>query len=277
MTPTCSAVPIRPPPRSPRRCARAAGPGATGPAGRLRPAVPPRHQRQLSGVGRPVAGRGAGAALSSRGGARRGRTPAGGSRRRGRLLRSQARSADAGPARSRGDHRHRPVGFQPARTVRPDLRRRGRNPPTRRNDHRGTVGAMERVVAALLERYSGRLPLWLAPVQVCVLPISAAQDDYARALVHDLCAAELRARLDTDGSLGARIRASRRRRDNIIAVTGPAEASADLVHVTDPSTNFTGPVARATFVATVRGAQATRARRVAWPALDTDHHSAGRP
>lgn len=143
--------------------------------------------------------------------------------------------------------------------------------------HRGTVGAMERVVAALLERYSGRLPLWLAPVQVCVLPISAAQDDYARALVHDLCAAGLRARLDTDGSLGARIRASRRRRDNIIAVTGPAEASADLVHVTDPSTNFTGPVARATFVATVRGAQATRARRVAWPALDTDHHSAGRP
>src|SRR3954453_10548549 len=143
--------------------------------------------------------------------------------------------------------------------------------------HRGTVGSMERVVAALLERYSGRLPLWLAPVQVCVLPISAAQDDYARPLVHDLCAAGLRARLDTDGSLGARIRASRRRRDNIIAVTGPAEASADLVHVTDPTTHFTGPVARATFVATVRGAQATRARRVAWPALDTDHHSAGRP
>ena len=36
--------------------------------------------------------------------------------------------------------------------------------------HRGTVGAMERVVAALLERYQGRLPLWLAPVQVCVMP-----------------------------------------------------------------------------------------------------------
>ena len=32
--------------------------------------------------------------------------------------------------------------------------------------HRGTVGSMERVVAALLEHYQGRLPLWLAPVQV---------------------------------------------------------------------------------------------------------------
>ena len=37
--------------------------------------------------------------------------------------------------------------------------------------HRGTVGSMERVVAALLEHYQGRLPLWLAPVQVCVLPV----------------------------------------------------------------------------------------------------------
>jgi threonyl-tRNA synthetase len=143
--------------------------------------------------------------------------------------------------------------------------------------HRGTVGAMERVVAALLERYSGRLPLWLAPVQVCVLPVGPAQDDHAHAVVDDLRAAGLRARLDTDGSLGARIRASRRRRDNVIAVTGPAEAGADLVRVTDPTTGFTGPVARATFVATLRGARASRARRIAWPALDGDHHPAGRP
>lgn len=143
--------------------------------------------------------------------------------------------------------------------------------------HRGTLGAMERIVAALLERYSGRLPLWLAPVQVCVLPVGPAQDDYAHAMVDDLRAAGLRARLDTDGSLGARIRASRRRRDNVIAVTGPAETSADLVHVTDPTTDFTGPVARATFVATVRGAHASRSRRVAWPALDRDPHSGGRP
>ncbi|WP_448611873.1 threonine--tRNA ligase [Geodermatophilus sp. URMC 60] len=143
--------------------------------------------------------------------------------------------------------------------------------------HRGTLGAMERIVAALLERYSGRLPLWLAPVQVCVLPVGPAQDDYAHAVVDDLRAAGLRARLDTDGSLGARIRASRRRRDSVIAVTGPAETSAGLVHVTDPTTDFTGPVARATFVATVRGAHADRSRRIAWPALDGDHHPAGRP
>ena len=51
--------------------------------------------------------------------------------------------------------------------------------------HRGNVGAVERVVAALLERYQGRLPLWLAPVQVCVIPVAEAQDDSARGLVAD--------------------------------------------------------------------------------------------
>jgi threonyl-tRNA synthetase len=132
--------------------------------------------------------------------------------------------------------------------------------------HRGTVGAMERVVAALLERYSGRLPLWLAPVQVCVLPVAPAQDDYAHALVDDLCVAGLRARLDTDGSLGARIRSSRRRRDAVIAVTGPAEVSSDSVHVTDPAAAFAGPVARDRFVKSVSDARSGRAQQVDWPA-----------
>jgi len=58
--------------------------------------------------------------------------------------------------------------------------------------HRGTVGAMERVTAALLERYQGRLPLWLAPTQVCVLPVSPEQDEAARRLADGLLAAGLR-------------------------------------------------------------------------------------
>src|SRR6202012_2743808 len=57
--------------------------------------------------------------------------------------------------------------------------------------HRGTVGSMERVTAALLERYQGRLPLWLAPVQVCLLPVSPGQDEAARDLHDRLVAAGL--------------------------------------------------------------------------------------
>jgi threonyl-tRNA synthetase len=132
--------------------------------------------------------------------------------------------------------------------------------------HRGTVGAMERVTAALLERYQGRLPLWLAPVQVCVMPVDETQDAPARDLLDDLHAAGLRTRLATDGSLGARIRASRQRRDAVIAVIGAAEAAAGQARVTDVAARFTGNVSAAFLVQALQQAYAVRARQVEWAA-----------
>ncbi len=101
--------------------------------------------------------------------------------------------------------------------------------------HRGTVGAMERVVASLLERHQGRLPLWLAPVQLIVLPVSEAQDAPARAVVDVLRAHGLRVDLALDGSLGARIRGAHQRRIPLVAVIGEREASDDTVQITDGS------------------------------------------
>jgi threonyl-tRNA synthetase len=132
--------------------------------------------------------------------------------------------------------------------------------------HRGTVGAMERVTAALLERYQGRLPLWLAPVQVRVLPVSDGQDEAARRLTDGLLAAGLRPRLDVDGSLGARIRHARQRRDHLIAVLGAAEAAAGTVRVTDVAAGFTGAVGESLFIRLVGDAYAARRPRVDWPA-----------
>ena len=99
--------------------------------------------------------------------------------------------------------------------------------------HRGTVGSMERVVAALLERYQGRLPLWLTPVQVAVLPVSEAQDPAARGLVESLRANGIRTELRCDDTLGARVAEARRRRDHLIAVIGEREAAAGAVQTTD--------------------------------------------
>ena len=130
--------------------------------------------------------------------------------------------------------------------------------------HRGTVGSMERVVAALLERYQGRLPLWLAPVQVCVLPVGAEHDVAARRLVDDLIAAGLRARMETAGSLGARVRASRQRRDHLIAVVGDAEVADESVQVTDVGGGFRGSVKAADFIELVRGAYESRSAHVSW-------------
>ncbi len=130
--------------------------------------------------------------------------------------------------------------------------------------HRGTVGAMERVVAALLERYQGRLPLWLAPVQVCVMPVAVAHDEAARVFLDDLLAAGLRARFEPEGSLGARIRASRERRDCLIAVIGPEEIAIAGVQVTDVATGFKGMLQQDSFVAVLQRAYTDRAARIQW-------------
>lgn len=132
--------------------------------------------------------------------------------------------------------------------------------------HRGTIGAMERVVAALLERYRGRLPLWLAPVQVCVLPVGPEQDESAGELVDSLLAAGLRPRLEPEGSLGARVRASRQRRDCLIAVLGEAEVDRGQVQVTDVAAGFRGSVGRAEFVEAVQRSYRERAAHVDWDA-----------
>jgi threonyl-tRNA synthetase len=124
---------------------------------------------------------------------------------------------------------------------------------------------MERVTAALLEQYQGRLPLWLAPVQVCVLPVGPGQDDAARRLADALLAAGLRSRLEVGGSLGARIRHSRQRRDHLIAVLGEAEAAAGTVQVTDVAAAFKGAVGEALLIRLAGDAYAARRPYVDWP------------
>ncbi|MHB8246695.1 MAG: aminoacyl--tRNA ligase-related protein [Acidimicrobiales bacterium] len=132
--------------------------------------------------------------------------------------------------------------------------------------HRGTVGAMERVVAALLERYQGRLPLWLAPVQVCVMPVGPAQDGAAHALADDLGSTGLRASIEVEGSLGGRVRASRRRRDCVIAVIGASEVEAGEVQVLDVAAGFKGAVPNdRDLIDLLSRSHAQRVRRIEWP------------
>lgn len=131
--------------------------------------------------------------------------------------------------------------------------------------HRGTVGSMERVTAALLERYAGRLPVWLAPVQVKVLPVSPDQDAAARAFADELHAAGIRAALDTDGTLGARIRTSRQHRDAVIAVLGAAEAEHGTVHVTDPAADHDAAHPRPVVLDLVVDAYRNRRAHIEWP------------
>ncbi|MFD7940891.1 threonine--tRNA ligase [Streptomyces sp. NPDC059755] len=97
--------------------------------------------------------------------------------------------------------------------------------------HRSVIGSVERAVAHLLEEHGGAFPVWLAPVQLVVLPVSRAQEEQAAELVRRAVAAGLRAELagPDRGSLGARVRAAR-----LVpyqAVIGEREAQGDLAAV----------------------------------------------
>ena len=99
-----------------------------------------------------------------------------------------------------------------------------------------------------------------------MLPVRAEHDAAARRLADDLIEAGLRPRLETAGSVGARVRASRQRRDHLIAVIGDAEIADDSVQVTDIGGGFRGSVKAGDVLALVRNAYENRLAHVTWGA-----------
>lgn len=77
--------------------------------------------------------------------------------------------------------------------------------------HRSVIGSVERAVAQLVEAHGGAFPVWLAPVQLVVLPVAEAQEERALDVVRQALARGIRAELAApgDGTLGARVRAAR--------------------------------------------------------------------
>lgn len=93
--------------------------------------------------------------------------------------------------------------------------------------HRATFGSIERFLAILLEHYGGVLPLWLAPVQAIVLPISEKSVAYGQKTKAILEDAGIRVELDErDEKIGYKIRSARTQRIPYMLVVGPAEEKA---------------------------------------------------
>jgi threonyl-tRNA synthetase len=95
--------------------------------------------------------------------------------------------------------------------------------------HRSAIGSLERLFAYLVEVHDGAFPVWYAPVQLVALPVGAAQAGEALAFADQAIAAGLRAEVDQDGSLDARIREAANRRVPYAAVIGAREAAAGQV------------------------------------------------
>ena len=97
--------------------------------------------------------------------------------------------------------------------------------------HRVLVGSMERFVGGLIEHYAGAFPVWLAPVQVVVLPISEQWTASAQSLVDRLREEGIRAELDDRDTLSYRIRQAELQKVPYMAVVGEREAEAGTVAV----------------------------------------------
>lgn len=98
--------------------------------------------------------------------------------------------------------------------------------------HRTLLGSMERFIGGLIEHYAGAFPVWLAPEQVRVLPITDDVRDQAAELVAELKRAGLRAAIDDRAeTLGYRIRDAETDKVPFMAVIGTREAEAGTVAV----------------------------------------------
>lgn len=98
--------------------------------------------------------------------------------------------------------------------------------------HRTSIGCYERTLALLLEKYAGSLPLWIAPEQVRVLPISEKQSEKVMEVAERLCAAGLRAESDLrNEKVGYKIREAQMQKVPYMLVIGEREAEEGTVSV----------------------------------------------
>ena len=98
--------------------------------------------------------------------------------------------------------------------------------------HRVVYGSIERFIGILIEHFAGAFPVWLAPVQVKVLPISEKYQAYAESVVSQLVDADIAVELDDRAEkIGYKIRSARNERVPYIIVVGQKEEEANQVAV----------------------------------------------
>ncbi len=109
--------------------------------------------------------------------------------------------------------------------------------------HRAVLGSMERFIGILVEHHAGKFPVWLAPVQAKILPITGAEDAYAEEVASRLRAADLRVETDLrSDKIGAKIRDATLERVPLMLVVGKREAAEGKVAVRLRSGEDLGPM-----------------------------------
>jgi len=128
--------------------------------------------------------------------------------------------------------------------------------------HRAIFGSLERFLGILIEHHAGRLPAWLAPVQVVLLGITDRQDTYLREVAEFLKNQGLRVDIDLrNEKIGFKIREHTLQRVPYLLVAGDKEVAAQLLSVRTRSGKDLGQMSPQTFVERLRVELESRGRR----------------
>ena len=128
--------------------------------------------------------------------------------------------------------------------------------------HRAILGSLDRFMAYLIEETKGKFPVWLAPIQVKVLPVSEKTMDYAKKVNQALEDANIRTQLDERSEkIGYKIREARQiDRAPYMLILGAKEAEEGTISVRNRDTDETTVMNLDDFIAKVKNEIATRAR-----------------
>jgi len=119
--------------------------------------------------------------------------------------------------------------------------------------HRSSLGAIERLMAFLIEHYAGVFPTWLAPEQVRVLPVSDAQDEYAKEIHQKLRDVGIRTELDVSNNpLGKRIHKANDEYVPYILVLGDEEVTSNTVSVESRDNGKLGVLLLSEFISRIK-------------------------
>jgi threonyl-tRNA synthetase len=128
--------------------------------------------------------------------------------------------------------------------------------------HRALLGSIERFFGVLIEHYAGAFPVWLAPVQAVVLPVSDKHLAYAREVREELRRAGVRATLDDrNEKLNARIRDAQLQKTPFMLVVGDREAQARSVALRRRDTGDAGARSLSDLISWIRELIDTRATK----------------
>lgn len=119
--------------------------------------------------------------------------------------------------------------------------------------HRALWGSVERFFGVLIEHYAGAFPLWLAPVQAAILPITDSQNEYAEQVARDLRANGLRVEVDSRSEkVGFKIREAQLQKVPYMLVVGKREAESGRVAIRHRKAGHTGTKTLGDFLDDVR-------------------------